>query len=73
MHHMEIQHGKEGTKSSKFNDTMGATTCCTLGLLLNTILPEQQGSKHRIQGDAWFGNVNTANGVGISGYNGFLG
>jgi hypothetical protein len=48
MHHMEIQHGKEGMKSAKFNDTMGETTCCTLGLLLNTLPPEQQGSKHRI-------------------------
>ena len=67
---MEIQHGKEGMKSAKFNDTMGATTGCTIRLLLNTIPPDQQGSKHGIRGDAWFGSVNTANEVGIRGHNG---
>jgi hypothetical protein len=70
MRHIEIQHGKEGMKSAKFNDTMGATTDCTVRLLLNTIPPEQQGSKHGIRGDAWFGSVNTANEVGIHGYDG---
>jgi len=67
MRHMEIQRGKEGMKSAKFNDQMGATAGCTLRLLLNTI-PLQEQHKHRVRGDAWFGSVNTANQVGLCGH-----
>jgi hypothetical protein len=34
---MEIQHGKDGMKSQKFNSDVGATSGCTLRLLLETI------------------------------------
>jgi hypothetical protein len=39
--YMEIQWGKEGMKSQKFNKEIGATAGCTLWLLLNTI-PQKQ-------------------------------
>jgi hypothetical protein len=61
MRHMEIQHGKEGIKNAQFNAAVGLTTGCTLSLLLNSITQEEQGLKHCIQGDAWFGSVHTAN------------
>ena len=65
IHYMDIQHGKEGMKAAKFSSTMGATSGCTIRLLLNSIPVERQGEKHGIRGDAWFGSVNTANEVGI--------
>jgi hypothetical protein len=49
---------------------MGATAGCTIRLLLNSIPQEEQGAKHGIWGDAWFGSVNTANEVGIRGHEG---
>jgi hypothetical protein len=67
---MEIQHGKEGMKTAKFNNTIGATAGCTLRLLLNSIPVDQQGAKHGVRGDAWFGSVNTANEVIIRGHEG---
>lgn len=67
---MEIQRGKEGMKNSQFNAQVGATTGCTLRLLLNTLPPEQQGIKHGIRGDAWFGSVRTATEVGLHGHEG---
>lgn len=67
MRHMEIQRGKEGIKSAKFNEQMGATAGCTLRLLLNTISLQEQ-HKHGVRGDAWFGSVNTANQVGLCGH-----
>ena len=59
---MEIQKGKEGMKSAQFNNTMGATAGCTVRLLLSSIPPGDQ-DKYGIQGDAWFGSINTANEV----------
>ena len=69
--HMEIQRGKEGMKSAQFNDIMGATSGCTLRLLLNTIPQEQQiATSYGIRGDAWFGSVKTANEVALRGHEG---
>jgi hypothetical protein len=62
MHHIEIQHGKEGMKSAQFNAEVGATTG-----LLNTVAKEDKELKHGIQGDAWFVSVRTANEVGHKG------
>jgi hypothetical protein len=46
---MEIYRGKEGMKSAKFNDIMGAKSGCRLRLLLNTIALQQQlGCRHGI-------------------------
>jgi hypothetical protein len=70
MRHLEIQRGKEGMKNSQFNAQVGATTGCTLRLLLNTIPPEQQGTKHGIRANAWFGSIRTATEVGLCGYDG---
>jgi hypothetical protein len=66
---MEIQRGKEGIKSAQFNDIMGATSGCTLRLLLNTIPQEQQiATSYGIRGDAWLGSVKTANEVALRGH-----
>jgi hypothetical protein len=62
IHHIEIQHRKEGMKQAKFNDKLG------LRLLLNTIPLEEQGTKHGVRGDARFGSVKSANEVGICGH-----
>ncbi len=70
LRHMEIQRGKEGMKTAQFNNTIGATAGCTLRLLLNSIPVDQQGAKHGVRGDAWFGSVNTANEVSIRGHKG---
>ena len=45
LHHMEIQCGKEGMKAAKFNNTMGATSGCTIRLLLNSIPVERKVEK----------------------------
>jgi hypothetical protein len=50
---------------------MGATSGCTLQLLLNSIPQEQQiASSYGIQGNAWFGSVKTANEVALRGHEG---
>jgi hypothetical protein len=69
---MEIQQGKEGMKSQKFNKEIGATAGCTLQLLLNTIPQEKEGVQHGIRGDAWFGSVHTANKVALRGHDGIF-
>jgi hypothetical protein len=61
MRFMQIQRGKEGMKSQKFNRKMGATAGWTLRL--NTIPPQMGGVNHGIRGDAWFGSVRTTNEV----------
>jgi hypothetical protein len=68
MHHMEIQRGKEGMKTQKFNSDVGATAGCTLQLLLNTIPREKQSIKHGIRADAWFGSVKMASEVSWRGH-----
>ncbi len=52
---MEIQIRKEGMKTKQFNKEVGATTGCTLRLILNKILPQLATVKHGVHGDAWFG------------------
>jgi hypothetical protein len=70
--HLEIQRGKEGMKNAQFNSEVGATSGCTLRLLLNSIAEEDNGLKHCIQGDTWFGSVCTANEVGLHGHKGIF-
>jgi hypothetical protein len=69
---MEIQRGKEGMKSQKFNKEIRATSGCTLRLLPNTIPQEKEGVRHGIRGDAWFGSVRTASEVALRGHNGIF-
>ncbi len=57
-------------KTKQFNKEVGATTGCTLRLLLNTIPPQSATIKHGVRGDAWFGSVRTANEVGLRGHEG---
>jgi hypothetical protein len=72
MCHLEIQLGKEGMKNAQFNSEVGATSSCTLRLLLNSIAEEDNRLKHCIQGDAWFGSICTANEVGLHGHEGIF-
>ncbi len=57
-------------KTAKFDNTIGATAGCTLRLLPNSFPVDQQGAKHGVRGDAWFGNINTADKVSIRGHKG---
>jgi len=70
--YMEIQRGKEGMKTKQFNREVGATTGCTLRLLLNTIPPQSASVKHGVRGGAWFGSVRTANEAGLRGHKGIF-
>jgi hypothetical protein len=67
---MEIQRGKEGMKTMQFNQQLGATTGCTLRLLLDTIPGDMNSMRHGVRGDAWFGSIRTANEVGLRGHEG---
>jgi hypothetical protein len=62
---MEIQRGKEGMKTMQFNQQLGATTGCTLRLLLDTIPGDMNIMRHGMREDAWFGSIWTANEVGL--------
>ncbi len=57
-------------KSQQFNQQVGATTGCTLRLLLGTIPQGMEGVRHGVRGDAWFGSVRTANEVALRGHEG---
>jgi hypothetical protein len=57
-------------KSQGFNQQLGATTGCTLRLLLGCVPQEMSGIKHGVRGDAWFGSVRTANEVALRGHDG---
>jgi hypothetical protein len=72
MRKMEIQRGKDGMKSQKFNQQVGATAGCTLRLLLDTIPQDMKTSKHGVRGDAWFGSIKTANEIGLRGHEAVL-
>ncbi len=63
MRHMEIQLGKDGMKTQKFNSDVGDTSGCTLRLLLDTIPREKQSIKHGIHAEAWLRSVKTASEV----------
>jgi hypothetical protein len=68
MRHVEIQHGKEGLKTQMFNSIVGATSGCTLRLLLDSIADDNKGIKYGIYGDAWFGSVKAASEVARHGH-----
>jgi hypothetical protein len=66
MLYLEIQRGKEASKSLHHNAAMGATDGCTLRLLEGT----SNGAcleGHGIKGDAWFGSVQTTMEIGARG------
>jgi hypothetical protein len=65
---MEIQHGKEGMKTKKFNAVVGATAGCTLWLLLDSIPEEDKWIRHGICGDAWFGSVRATSEISRRGH-----
>ena len=50
---MEIQRGKVGMSTEKYNQHGGTTACC-LRLLDEFVLPTK---KEKFEGDAWFGSV----------------
>jgi hypothetical protein len=72
MRKIEIQRGKDGMKSQQFNQQVGATTGCTLRLLLDTIPQDLKTCKHGVRGDAWFGSIRTANEIGLRGHEAVL-
>jgi len=54
---LEIQREKEGMKTMKHNQPIGATSRCTLRVVEDTV-----GESHHfngIIGDAWFGSTRT--------------
>ncbi len=59
MRFLEIQRGKGGMKSKRFNQEVGATAGCTLRLVLEGI-PIESDQSHGIRADAWFGSIRTA-------------
>jgi hypothetical protein len=63
---------ERGYEKAQFSSKVGATSGCTLRLLLNSIAEEDNGLKHCIQGDAWFGSVRNANEVGLRGHEGIF-
>jgi hypothetical protein len=65
---MEIQQGKEGMKTQKFNSDVGATGGCTPRLLLNMIPRDKQSIKHGIRADAWFRSVKMVSEVSRHGH-----
>jgi len=65
---VEIQRGKDGMKTQKFNSDVGATAGCTLRLLLDMIPSEKQNIKQGIHADAWFRSVKTASEVSQCGH-----
>ncbi len=69
---MEIQRVKEGMRNAQFNSEVGATSGCTLRILLNSIAEEDKGLTHCLQGDAWFGSIHTANEIGLRGHEGIF-
>jgi hypothetical protein len=71
MHFMEIQRGKDGMKSKRSNQEVGATAGCTLQLLLEA-LPIESDQSHGIHTDTWFGSVRTASKVSRRGHEGMF-
>ena len=59
MRHIEIQRGKDGMRHQEHNTTMGATSECTIRLLERSIPDSEKLERFYIQGDSWFGSINT--------------
>lgn len=70
MLNLEIQRGKEGMKSRKHNQRIGATSGCTLRVMEDTV----GGSHHfnGIIGDAWFGSTRTVSELSKAGFEGIF-
>jgi hypothetical protein len=65
---LEIQRGKEGTRSKEYNSTIGATAGCTVRLA-KLAHPVVEGEpKATVEGDAWFGSVRCAAALAREGY-----
>jgi hypothetical protein len=64
--------GERRKDDFQFNAQVGATAQCTSRLLLNSIHPEQQGMKHGIYANAWFGHIWTATEVALRGHKGIF-
>jgi hypothetical protein len=64
--YLEIQRGKVGMATQKYQQELGATTACTLRLAEGCIAPEDDYF-HTVQGDAWFGSVRAAAALGRKG------
>ncbi len=70
MLNLEIQREKEGMKSRKHNQRIGATSGCTLRVMEDAV----GGSHHfnGIIGDAWFGSTRTVSELSKAGFEGIF-
>ena len=67
MLHLDIQKGKEDTKTSQFKKNIEGTTACTKILAIDTKGCGQLTSNDTYFADSWFSSVKTAEEVMASG------
>ena len=67
MLHLEIQKGKEATKTSKYQNFLGGTTVCMKRLAISTKGCSQLTSNDTYFADRWFSSVKTAEYIAASG------
>jgi hypothetical protein len=70
MLNLEIQRGKEGMKTMKHNNCIGATSGCTL-----RVMEDKVGENHHFNGiivDAWFGLTQTVTELSKAGFEGIF-
>ena len=60
MMYIELQQGKEGMKSSRYNTEYGATTGCTLRCAEGVSRRTGNEPEEIVTGDSWFGSVKAA-------------
>jgi len=64
--YLELQKGKVGMMTQKYQQELGATAACTLCLAEGCIIPGDDRC-HTIQGGSWFGSVKAAAALGGKG------
>ena len=67
MLHLDIQKGKEATKTSKFQNVLGGTTTCMRRLDIATKGRDQLTSNNTYFSDSWFSSVKTAEEMAATG------
>jgi hypothetical protein len=65
--YLELQRGKVGMVTQKYQQELGAIAACTLRLAEGCITPGDDHC-HTIQGDTWFGSVKAAAELGGKGF-----
>ena len=67
MLHLEIQKGKEDTKTSRFQNVLGGTTACIKRLAIDIKGCGQLTSNDTYFADSWFSSVKTAEEMAAAG------